>query len=262
MARRVRLRDLFSDPFLREIHHLLWLEASAAAHAVDGGWTCRDHAWATALLSLTLGHTATLVSGEAFYSSGGTAASPANRFNVNPHSWAWINGIGAVDLSVKPVSRIAGSDFRVPIKCVFAGEWIPRRRNSALFVENAAEFARAVEEVSPRRNQAAAVYLAKEAEYPHAGHLTHAAGWIGSALTQWLDTAYGNPSDVYAALLMHLRAFLEGRARSLADLSFERAWAVLAAERQGAIDRARRYIEDRADHRAAFHHDMAIPIPA
>jgi hypothetical protein len=163
---------------------------------------------------------------------------------------------------VKPVSRVAGDDFRVPIKCVFAGEWIPRGRNNAYFLENAAQFTRAVEEVPNRRNQSAAVYLAHEAEYPHAGYLTHAAGWIGSALTAWLDAAYGNPSDVYAALLMHLHAFLEGGTRSLADLPFEKAWATLAADREGAIDRARRNIEDRADPRVAFHEGKEAAVPA
>jgi hypothetical protein len=99
-------------------------------------------------------------------------------------------------------------------------------------------------------------------EYPHAGHLTHAAGWIGSALTVWLDATYGNPSDVYAALLMHLRAFLEGGTRSLADLPFEKSWAIIADQREGAIDRARRYIEDKADQRVAFHDDKAAAVPA
>ena len=225
---------------------------------MDGGSNCRDHAWATSLLSLSLGHTATLISGEAFFSRGATAESAACSFNVKPHSWAWVHGVGAIDLSVKSVSRIGGNDFRIPIKCIFAGEWIPRRRNQAYFLEDAAQFARAVEALPHRRNHAAAVYLANEAEYPHAGHLTYAAGWIGSALTHWLDAAYGNPSDLYAALLMHLRAFLDGNARGLADLPSEKAWAVLAGDRNGAIDRARRYIEDKADRRTAFHDDQTI----
>lgn len=262
MVRQVQLRDLFSGRFLGEIHHLLWLEASLNGEAMDGGWNCRDHAWATALLSLSLGYTAALVSGEAFYSRGGIAGSAANHFNVKPHGWAWVDGVGAIDLSVKPVSRVGSEDFRIPIKCVFAGEWIPRGRCNAYFLDDAAQFARAVEALPNQRHRAAAFYLAKEAEYPHAGHLTHAAGWIGSALTTWLDARYGNPSDVYAALLMHLRAFLEGKAPSLAKLPFEKAWAVLADDREGAIDRARRHIEARADRRAAFHHDQATAVPA
>jgi hypothetical protein len=262
MARQVQLKDLFSDRFLREIHHLLWLEASTAGVTVDGGWNCRDHAWITALLSLALGHTATLVSGEAFFSKSAAAGSSANSFNVRPHNWAWVHGVGAIDLSVKPVSRIAGNEFRMPIKCIFASEWIPRRKNSAYFLRDATQFARAVEVIPGQPGQAAAVYLASEAEYPHAGHLSCSAGWIGSALTGWLDAAYGDPSDIYAALLLHLRAFLEGHTRSLAALPFEKAWAVIADEREGAIDRARRYIEERADPCAAFQQDSAVALPA
>lgn len=262
MARQAQLKDLFSDRFLREIHHLLWLEASAAGAAVDGGWNCRDHAWVTALLSLTLGRTATLVAGEAFFSKGATAESPASSFHVNPHHWTWVDGVGAIDLSVKPISRIEGTDFRVPIRCIFASEWIPRRKNNAYFLENRAQFVRAMEELPGRGNQTAAVYLANESEYPHVGHLSHAAGWIGSAMTAWLDARYGNPSDIYAALFIHLRAFLEERTRSLADLPFEDSWAALAADRKGAIDRARRYIEERADSKAAFHVDKPVAVPA
>ena len=261
MGRQAQLKDLFSDRFLREIHHLLWLEASAAGAAVDGGWNCRDHAWVTTLLSLTLGRTATLVAGEAFFSKGATAESPASSFHVNPHHWTWVDGVGAIDLSVKPVSRIEGTDFRVPIRCIYASEWIPRRKNSVYFLEDRAQFARAMEELPARRKQAA-VYLACESEYPHAGHLSHAAGWIGSALTNWLDARYRNPSDIYAALFLHLRAFLEERARSLADLPFENSWAALAADREGAIDRARHYIEERADSRAAFQVDKPVAVPA
>jgi hypothetical protein len=229
---------------------------------MDGGWNCRDHAWASALLSLTLGHTATLVSGEAYFSRGATANSVANSFHVKPHSWVRVHGVGAIDLSVKPVSRIGDNDFRLPIKCIFAGECIPRRKHDAYFLEDPARFARAVETLSGQGNQAVAIYLARDAEDPHAGHVSRAAGWIGSPLTIWLDAAYGNPSGIYAALLMHLRAFLEGRARSLTNVSFEKAWATIAAKRDGAIECARRYIEDRADSRAAFEQDAAVALTA
>ncbi|HKU70298.1 MAG TPA: hypothetical protein VJQ51_05630 [Burkholderiales bacterium] len=262
MAREAQLKDLFTDRFLREIHHLLWLDASGAGASIDGGWNCRDHAWITALLSLTLGHTVTLVAGEAFFSKGATAESPASSFHVNPHHWAWVDGVGAIDLSVKQVSRIESIDFRLPIRCIFASEWIPRRKNNAYFLENRAQFARAMEELPGRRNQSAAVYLACESEYPHTGHLSHAAGWIRSALTSRLHARFGNPSDMYAALFIHLRAFLDERARSLADLSFDDSWAALAADRYGAIDRARRYIEERVDAKAAFQAGKPVGVPA
>jgi hypothetical protein len=63
-----------------------------------------------------------------------------------------------------------------------------------------------------------------------------------------------------AALLMHLRAFLEGGTRSLTDHTFEKAWVILAEQREGAILRARRYIEDRADRRLAFSDDIATAV--
>jgi len=68
-------------------------------------------------------------------------------------------------------------------------------------------------------------------------------GWIGSPLTLYLDSHYGNPSDLYAALMLHLRAFLDGDAQSLTGLPFDEAWRWLARVREGAIDRALQSIE-------------------
>jgi hypothetical protein len=127
--------------------------------------------------------------------------------------------------------------IRVPITCIFADEWLPRDRGRTYFLVDAAACARAVDELPRRRNHVAAVYLSHEAEELHEGLRTRAAGWVGSPLTQRLDDVYGDPSDLYAALLLHLRAFLDSDAPGLAGLTFEAAWARLAESRAGAIER-------------------------
>jgi hypothetical protein len=246
LARRVQLKDLLSDPFLRELHHFLWIGPSVHGATTDAGWSCRDHAWITALLARSLGHKPILLHGEALFVVGPNGRSESVSIRQRPHSWIAMEEVGAIDLSVKPQSRVSGSDFRLPITCVFANAWIPRARGKVAFIEDAAVFARAAEELPQRRNQASAVYLINEAEDFHAGHLTRAAGWIGSPLTLYLDSLYGNPSDLYAALLLHLRAFLDGDAQSLTGLPFEEAWRWLARVREGAIDRASRRIETEA----------------
>jgi len=238
LARRVHLRDLLSDRFLREIHHFLWIGPSVLGEATDAGWSCRDHAWVTALLARSLGHKPILFHGEALLVVGPNGRSGSISVHQRPHSWIAIEDVGAIDLSIKPDSRVSGSDFRIPITCIFANAWIPRAKGKVFFLDDAAVFARAIEDLPQRRNQVSAVYLINEAEHLHAGHLTRAAGWIRSPLTLHLDSLYGNPSDLYAALMMHLRSFLEGRVPGFSGLPFEEAWSRIASARQGAIVRA------------------------
>lgn len=244
MARRVQLRSLVSERFLRELHHFLWIEPSLSGKVLDAGWNCRDHAWLTALMVQSLGHKPLLFHGEAFFVKGANGKSGSVSYTQQPHSWIAVEGVGAVDLSVKPEFSISGDDFRIPVTCIFANECLPRGRSTAYFFDDPGVFAQAVRELPNRRNQASAVYLKHEAEHLHDGHLARAAGWIGSPLTQRLDSRYGNPSDLYAALLLHIRSFLVGSVPSLAGLPFDEAWGQLAARRAGAIDRARACIED------------------
>ena len=243
MARRIQLRDLLSDRFLREIHHFLWLAPSLPQDRMDAGWNCRDHAWVTALLLQSLGHRSTFFHGEAFFARGGSGASGSVSYFQRPHSWIVVECVGAIDLSVKPAFGIAGDNYRIPISGVFANEAMPRGRSKAYFLNDAAAFARAADDLPNRRNQVSAAYLVSEAEYLHDGHLSRAAGWIRSPLANRLRATYGEPSDLYSALMLHIRAVLEGSAASLSGLPFEQAWTRIADRRAGAIDRARQCIE-------------------
>ena len=134
---------------------------------------------------------------------------------------------------------MGGDRFQTAITCIFADEWLPHGRGKSYFFTDANAYARAVDELSARRNQLSAVYLNQEAEQLHEGLLSRAAGWVGSPLTKRLGSIYGNPSDLYAALLLHLRAYLAGDAPSLSGLPVEESWARPAHTRVGAIDRAR-----------------------
>jgi len=247
----VHLRNLHSVPFLREIHHFLWTEPSTVAGTDDAGWSCRDHAWVTAFLAKSLGHKPLLFHGEAHFVKGPSGASGSVSLRQAPHSWVLIEGVGAVDLSTRADWIISGHPYRIPITCIFADAWIPRRKGSAFFLDDADEYERAVEDLHKRRNETTAIYRTDEAEHVHAGQVTRAAGWIRSPLTVRLDALYGNPSDLYCALVLHLRAVLEGRADSLTTLPPAQAWATLAQTRSGAIDRVCQFL-DPADRAASL----------
>lgn len=243
MARGIQLSDLISRKFLRELHHFLWTDPSVLADGVDAGWNCRDHVLTAAFLIRSLGFNPVLFHGEAFFARGPNGKSGSVSYHQKPHSWIVIEKVGAADLSIKPDLNSAGDQFHIPIACIFANQWIPRAKGSVFFAEDEHTYAQACEALLRRRNHAAAIYFPKEAEQFHAGHLSHAAGFAGSPLTQKLDAVYGNPSDLYAALMLHLHAFLEGRAQSLSALTFDQAWRKIAAMREGAIERACMHIE-------------------
>lgn len=242
MARRVQLRAFSSERFLREIHHFLWIEPLLVGNSLDAGWNCRDHALIAGLLIESFGYRSLLVHGEAFFARGPSGKSAGASFFQRPHNWILVQDAGAVDLSIKSDFDVAGDRFRLPLNGIFANEWIPRGRGRVFFVDDASVFARAAAELPQQRNHATAVYLTREAEYLHYGHITHSAGWIGSALTSLLDAEYGNPCDLYAALMLHLRAFTLGDAPGLSKLSFQASWQQLAATREGAIERAMRCV--------------------
>lgn len=239
IARRVQLRRLHSERFLSEIHHLLWSDSSLSGNVVDAGWNCRDHAWAMALLVRSLGYESILVHGEAHFITGPNGKSSGAHYYQRPHSWLAVENVGAIDVSVRPSFQVGAQRFHAPIHCIFADLWLPRGRGNPYFFTDASIGARAVDALVGRRNERSAVYLIKESEMLHEGLLSRAAGWIGSPLTQQLDSVYGNPSDLYAALLLHLCSYLAGDAPSLSRMPAEEAWAKLAHARAGAIDRAR-----------------------
>jgi hypothetical protein len=225
------------------MRHFLWIDPTRIGAMTDPGWSCRDHAWLTALLAHSLGHDPLLVHGEAFFVRGAAAGAASVSGHQSPHGWVYIEGVGAIDLSTRSSWHLSGGDYTVPIDCVFANTWIPRRKGKAYFVHDLARFSEAIGKFSRQRNRCSAIYRIGEAEQLHEGHVTRAAGWIRSTLAVRLDAVYGNPTDLYCALLLHLRAFLEGEAPSLAALPQEKAWREIARAREGAIGRVARYFD-------------------
>ncbi len=238
LAHRLPLRTLHDDRFLREIHHFLWIDPGVIGGAADAGWSCRDHAWTIALLAQSLGYRPALFHGEAFFAVGPNGRSAGVSVSRQPHSWVVLEDVGTIDLSIRPDVRINGGDFRLPITGVFADKWLPHGQGSVRVLYDARTYAHAIEDLPQRRNTLSAMYLVKEAEWPHAGLVTRAAGWIRSPLAQQLGSVDGDPTDLYAALVLHLRAFLQGDAQSLTGLPSMEAWNWLARVKEGAIERA------------------------
>lgn len=243
MTFRVPLRIFNGEKFLRELHHFLWTPAQVIGDAVDAGWSCRDHALVVGILLESFGYKAMLAHGEALFVRGPSGKSPSVCFTQRPHHWLLVQEVGAMDLSVKPDFASGGEQIRFPLRTLFANQWHPRGKGRVIFINDAKAFARAEEALPQQRNHATAVYLTKEAEHIHEGHINYSAGWIGSALTGLLEAQYGNPVALYAALMLHLHAFVSGNAPSLADLSFGESWKRLYGRQEQAVAHARRLLQ-------------------
>lgn len=209
---------------------------------VDYGWNCRDHAWLTALLLRVLKREAVVLHGEAWFIAGPTAKSGGFGVQQQLHTWVSLEDVGAIDLSIKPEVSSESQRFRLPISCVFANDWNPRGRGQTYFFRDSGAFSRATTDLPRRPNHASAVYLVKEGESVTSGFLAQAAAWINSPLTDQLRHKYGDPSDVYCALLLHLGRFLHRGCESLSALSPSESWAALAHSRAGAIEQALQYV--------------------
>jgi len=237
MARNIQLRVLNDEHFLRELHHFLWMEPQFVEGRVDAGWNCRDHALVVALTLACLGHRSSLASGEALFARGTKGPPAAPGFAQKPHNWVVVDGIGAIDLSIKSQFECGGVSYRVPLASVFADAWHPRGRGRAVFLTSPEVFARTEAELKARPGDATAVYLTQALEPLHAGHLANGAAWTTSIMAKHLTDTFGDPAGCYAALALHLRDFLLGSARPLSRVAAAEAWATIAQARGGAVDR-------------------------
>ena len=226
------LKDLISTRFVREVHGFLWLDGALVDAVVDIGWSCRDHALVLGVLLGVLGYRAMLAHGRAAFGRQSGAREPVTVLQ-SPHQWVWLDGIGPVDLSIKPSFTSAGVDYRLDLAGVYGRECLPLGRGRVAVVNEADAFERALPQLAAERNHRTALYWMQEVEHVHGGHVTHSPGWIRSPLTGWLDDTLGDPAARYAALILHLEGFLQRARSSLVAGGAAEAWRRLGS---GGVD--------------------------
>lgn len=226
------LRALASDRFLREIHHLLWMDPHVNKGTLDVGWNCRDHAWVTGILIGASGHKPVFFHGKATYILRRTARSKTRIIQQGLHSWVGTENHGLIDLSIKSKGTIDGEPYRLP-SCIFANKWMPSDGGTVNAVRDEATFAREID-MATKGNKATAVYLIKEAELLSANFLLQADAWINSPLTEKLKTLTSDVSELYCSILLHLIHFLRNEAQSLTTMTQSDALIFLAREAKAA----------------------------
>jgi hypothetical protein len=97
---------LTRDDFLRELHHLLWIEPAERRGKWDPGWNCRDHAFIVGFIARLLRSEAVVILGRAMFIVGPSGEKVPLGVEQSPHAWLAINGYGYFDLSLRFSSGI------------------------------------------------------------------------------------------------------------------------------------------------------------
>jgi hypothetical protein len=226
-----------------ELHAFLWTDAFVNGATPDDGWSCRDHAVVVGQLLISLGADVSIRHGKCMFIQGpGSDGAPAVGIGQEGasragHTWVTTADIGDVDLSPKLAARQL--PWR-PVQStgVVGSSWVAER--AALFAmttkltEYEAEIARATDAT----DQLQAIYLTRREE-PFTADIAQAGlSWANSRVSLRL-LERGLPDDLYVRFAAHLLGLLSGERRPLRGVSRNRAWSVLAEDRDLAAHYAR-----------------------
>lgn len=219
-----KLAQVLADATLRnELNTALWMDSFLKDGFVDQGWNCRDHAWTTALLACCSGSGGYVIHGEASFIWRGT--NEPVPFRVVQHSWTAIDGIGFVDLSLKPAVRLrSGEDL--PLSPVVGNSFLSSGHGTVHITNDENEYRDTINShlrSMPECGEVASLYLAREIDTPLRSYVTDAPAFINSPLTDHLKETYGHAP--YAGLVLHLRDVAGGRCQPCGEQGPERIWS-------------------------------------
>ena len=220
---------LYSQPLRNELHHLLWITPFDNQGTWDFGWTCRDHAFVTGIISQLLGHTAELVYGEAMFIRGITEDVAGLGVHQRTHAWLTIEGDGMLDISIRlattdPSWHHPGIEYVARSKCKPTG-CVTVSETTTDF--DAATFA------ARYLHGEHAIYRAERSVKIGLHMAMNAFAFINSPLTVRLSKTY--PPTIYAQLAVHTFDLLRGRTESLTGLQPDYAWKKISRLHGNAI---------------------------
>lgn len=221
--------SLLREEFLRELHHLLWIEPRINAGMLDEGWNCRDHALIVAAIAQMSGFDAAILMGRAGFVQGPRGAIPGVGIGVSPHAWVGIAGAGQFDLSVR--LNAAGrhsswSDWGVA--GLFASQFEPSGSVRAVFAQDPDEYDKAYNAATRLDSTNSAIYYCDDHAQLTSRMLSNAPRNCNSLLTGMLEAEFGDRGDLHARAVVHLIERLHGRGTSLTSRPQLEAWRILA----------------------------------
>jgi hypothetical protein len=118
---------LTRDDFLRELHHLLWMEPAERRGKWDPGWNCRDHAFIVGFVVRLLRSEAEVILGRAMFIVGPSGEKVPLGLEQSLHAWLAIDGDGYFDLSLRLDESVmpGGNWLAWPVKALAANQFVP-----------------------------------------------------------------------------------------------------------------------------------------
>lgn len=226
------IERLFEEEFLTELHKLLWVEPRMNRGKFDPGWSCREHALFACCLLATHGTTAWLTHGKAMFVRGPSGSFPPAGIeqelnNKEGHTWLHIPEIGVVDLS----PNLAGDNYPNWPSATFQGilgnKWLPYGGGQFIQCISAQDYDNQIAIGSHKENEIRAIYFPMSKERLTKEMITDGFGYLNSPLTDILRKHFDN--SIYAKAILHFLDRLDGRGRSLAGVSRNKAWSIIAS---------------------------------
>lgn len=233
-----RLLPLTSADFLRELHHLLWIEPTINKGQRDEGWNCRDHALISGCIAQLLQRTpATVCHGRAFFVQGPTHNVPPVGLAADPHSWIAIEGVGCIDLS--PRLSTCRVEHWTEWQCpgLFLNRCLPLGSAEARIARTYVDYENQVALATNRSTSKTMVYYPQEYEPITRGCIENSIQWSNSLLTDWLADRYGESEPLHARAALYLLDFVNSEVPALSHLSREEAWDTIARRPGNAVNR-------------------------
>lgn len=216
--------------FQSELNGLFWIDDVERESVLDYGWSCREHAWATALLARSAGIEAFVINGQAAHVV--RTDLTAGLLTQHAHSWVMVGGM-VFDFSPKPLARLGAVDVAVP-KIAFS-KVMDDGWGAFSMSASEREFARSRAGAAASGNSVA-LYWAQESDTPLPSMIEDAVGYINSPLTDILKKQFDH--SIYAKALLHLDGVLHRRRAPLAGRPLMDQWEVISRAFDRPISRA------------------------
>jgi hypothetical protein len=221
--------------FLRELHHLLWVEPHDNRGLWDEGWNCRDHALVTAALAQLFGFTAVVGYGQATFVQGPSGELPPVGMELNIHAWTMVEQGGMYDLS----PRLAQNKFPGwrPSSVIAQSSCEPAVGTKFSYLLEADHYQNTIARATHDQGCLHVVFWGQESNNLSRVVLGDSLNFCNSPLTDQLRAQFGEKGDLHAKAVLHLWEFLKGEAASLTPLSQGDAWSKIGDRKGDAVYR-------------------------
>lgn len=220
------LQRVSSVEFQRELHKLLWLEPFFNQGVRDLGWNCRDHALIIGSLLELYDCKVQVVHGKACFVQGPTAERRPIALEQEMHTWLMTNEGRVVDLSPNLSSAVYPGWTTAPFTAIINSQWQPAAGGQFILSRSSVGYEEEISIGSNTEGAFRAVYLEARRQPFVPAMLSGAFAFVNSPLTDRLRKRYDQ--SVYAKAVAHLAARLGGTVRSLAGVSQNKGWAIIA----------------------------------